>query len=605
MKSLTVFLQMVLQDLGDWCCISTTRDLKTVTSRYEHEGLSFLTIALPAFGADLQKGLDQGRVSDDLFMGFSRSGGLPRFLGGFLRNVFDPCNGVLLEDPCTASIWAVRQFTLMFAKMNLPCTKTRVDRAVSGYLQCESDLRNAPPIEPALYESFLRIGRLLWADFLSDVDLDIFNGEIIPKHGPGATADKIRGNAKWRQLKWTRRLDAVFPHWEHLTSSDKISYELLPPVEICEPGAETPVRVITVPKTLKTPRIIAVEPTCMQYMQQGILGVLERNLERHNLPSKLISWKSQVFNQELAREGSISGELATLDLSEASDRVSNQHVRDLLQNHPHLFAAVDACRSRKADVPGHGVIRLAKFASMGSALCFPFESMVFMTLVFLGIERELSHQITKKEIYSYLGTVRTYGDDIIIPARFMRSVIGLLEAFGLKVNRDKSFGDGKFRESCGRDYYDGIDVSIVRLRSIIPTSQKDVSGIVSTVSTRNQLYHAGMWRAAHFLDGCLERLIPFPYVLPGSPVLGRHSFLGLEDPVRFDSDLQRPVVKGVVVKAEPPVDRLDGYAALLKCLTYASLRGDNSDLPVTGVDHLERSGRPFAVDIKRVWGTPV
>lgn len=597
---------MVLYDIESWCCTSTDRDRKTIASRIEHEGLSFLTITLPNFGRDLQKALDQGFVSDELFLGFSRdSAGLPRFLGGFLQSVFDS-NLRLLNVPDITSIWAIRQLTLMFAKMSLPCTDVRNRDAMSKYVECEKDVRIADELlSQEDYDSFRRIGVLLWSEMLTAVDKDIYDGAIIPKHGPGSTADRLTGNSKWGQLTWTRRLEEVFPNEEYLTSSDKISYELLPPVDILEPGAEVPVRVITVPKTLKTPRIIAIEPTCMQFMQQAVLGSIVKHVQRVDIPRTFISWQSQDENRELARIGSRDQTLATLDLSEASDRVSNQHVRALLMNHPHLLSAVDACRSRKADVPGFGVLRLAKFASMGSALCFPFESMVFCTLIFMGIQNALNRPITRKDIIALSGKVRVYGDDIIVPVEYVHSVTATLETFGFRVNNSKSFGSGKFRESCGKDYYDGVDVSITRLRSSIPSSRKDVAEVVSSIATRNLLYKAGMWRSVKFLDNVLLRFIPMPYVLETSPSLGRYSFLGLEPTERNHSTLFFPLIRGSKVVAASPDSHLEGYPALLKCLTLMSLRDMNhNDLPVVGADHLERSGRPRVVNIKRGWLCP-
>jgi len=79
MKSLTLLWKVMLRDLGIRCCTSTDRDIKTFADRYEHEGLSFLTITLPRFGKDFQKSLDLGKVDSSLFAGFRRSGGLPYF----------------------------------------------------------------------------------------------------------------------------------------------------------------------------------------------------------------------------------------------------------------------------------------------------------------------------------------------------------------------------------------------------------------------------------------------------------------------------------------------------------------------------------------------
>jgi hypothetical protein len=330
------------------------------------------------------------------------------------------------------------------------------------------------------------------------------------------------------------------------------------------------------------------EPIAMQYAQQAVLEAMKEAIEQDDICSWLISDESQVPNQELALKGSLDGSLATLDLSEASDRVSNQHVRGLLANHPHLFGLVDACRSRKADVPGHGVIRLAKFASMGSALCFPFESMVFATLVFLGIERKLNRQITRRDIKSYRGKVRIYGDDIIVPAEFVPSVISVLETFGFRVNTDKSFWTGKFRESCGKEYFSGVDVSIIKLREMFPTSRKDVSEIVSTVSLRNKLFTAGFVKTVDLLDEWIERLIPFPFIQSEtSPVLGRLSYSGQYTVHSMHPTLHVPLVKGVVLRAVLPRDHLDGDGALLKFF----LKRGSDPLPR---EHLERSGRPDA-----------
>lgn len=569
MKSLTLFLQYLLCDTGRWCGISTTLDGKTVERRVEHEGLSFLTITLPNFGKDFEKSLDQGQVTHDLFFGFSRRGGLPRFLGGFLELVFDRKTGRLLEEPDVTAIWSIRQVTLAMGKIKLPCSGAREDAAYTQYLRTEQEVREAERrLTAEQSAAFLRISSLLWSNVLQAVDEDVYYERIVPRHGPGATADRLKGNLKWMQHEWPERLEREFPSGNYLFSHPIHSTRADANVTWMEPGAERPVRVISVPKTLKTPRLIAIEPTCMQYVQQGILRSLVDAIQADHLASSLIGFSTQVPNQELAREGSLKGELATLDLSEASDRVSNQHVRILLSRHPSLAGGVDACRSRKADVLGE-IYRLAKFASMGSALTFPMEAMVFATVVFMGIESDLSRRLTKKDVQSYLGRVRVYGDDIIAPVDHVPSVVAQLEAFGFRVNASKSFWSGKFRESCGKEYYAGHDVSVVRLREELPTHRQQVPEIVSTVETRNQLYFAGLWATAGYLDDVLERTLTcrfYPHVSPSSPVLGRNSFLVDFETHRMSPSLHRPEVKGWVQTSRLPASPLDGTQALLKCL---------------------------------------
>lgn len=636
MKSQIMFLQTILLDLGEWCRISTTRDLKTITSRIEEEGDGFLTITLPNFGKDLERALDQGFVGNDQFTGFRRSGGLPRFLGGFLSQIFDPSTGRLLHDPSVLSIWAVRQLTLMWAKIAIPCSESRWKAALKGYVANDANIHNyRASISPDLWENYRRLGRLLWSDVFQGIEEDILYSRIIPKHGPGATAEKLTGNRKWLLQMWTQRLEAVFPHREFLSSSWSLSLDRFDSMDVREPGAEQPVRVISVPKTQKTPRIIAIEPTCMQYMQQGLLRSFLNNVRADKTARALISWESRDENIRLAQLASRDGSLATLDLSEASDRVDYLHVRELLSNHWWLNAATDATRSRKADVPLHGVIPLQKYASMGSALCFPFESVVFCTLAFLGIQNQLNRPLSKKDIQSFIGSVRVYGDDIIVPVEYMQSVIETLEAFGLIVNRNKSFGTGKFRESCGGDFYDGVDVSVVRLREELPDNRRNARRIVSAISLRNRLYLAGLWRSAAYMDERLRKLkIPMPIVHDTSPVLGRTSFLPVPlsgDGIRECTNYHRPLVYGYTVVAKSPSSLLDDYGALHKCLTQMELSRPSSRLPhgsgsrsrgtvgahmETGsiglflsselnisvnARHLEQSGRPFAVDIKRRW----
>ncbi len=594
MKSLTLLWQEVAYELATWCCTSTTLDFKTVQSRVEHEGESFLTITLPAFGADFQKGLAAGRVDHDHYPGFSRHGGLPRFLGGFLDLVFDRGTGLLVDEPSVDAIYAIRQLTLMFSKILLPCTKEREEASIEKFIDCEQSVKEADSARgPQETERFHRVSRLLWADLFAAVDNSVANYEIIPKHGPGATADRLKGNQKYNQTEWTERLEEVFPaakfllpHWGHFSELDRINW--------LEPGQERPVKVTLVPKTLKTPRIIAIEPTAMQYAQQGVLEAIEEAAKAHDNAKHFVRWDDQTPNQELARLGSLYGELATLDLSEASDRVSNQLVRTMLADHPHLLDAVDACRSRKAVVPYRGgkkIIRLAKFASMGSALCFPMESFVFMTVIFLGIEEELRRPLTQDDLKSLRGQVRTYGDDIIVPVRYVRAVVSKLETFGFRVNAGKSFWTGNFRESCGKDYFKGEDVSVVRVRRVLPTHRRSAQEIISVVSLRNQLYKRGLWRTTKYLDDLVEGFIPFPAVGQNSPILGKWNFTDHEVH-GFHSDHQVPLVKGMVVVSKLPVDKLDGTGALLKFFLK------RSEEPFVDREHLERYGRPESVDIK-------
>lgn len=401
-------------------------------------------------------------------------------------------------------------------------------------------------------------------------------------------------------------MDNVFPYGFYAFPSWR-AYLDSPERPLLEPGEELPVRLTPVPKTAKAPRLIAIEPTSMQYMQQGLLSAIEEEFGSDDLLTHFLGWHDQTPNQRLAREGSITGTLATLDLKEASDRVSAQLVWTMMRGWQPLREAVDACRSRKVDVPGHGVIRLAKFASMGSALTFPIESMVFLAIIFSSIGQQLNTSVTRKFIQSFRNRVRVYGDDIIVPVEFVRGVYTELETFGFRVNGGKSFWTGKFRESCGKEFYAGYDVSIVKLRRRLPTTRRHAREIISAVSLRNQLKANSYNKAADLLDQWISLLIPFPKVLEDSPVLGRIDGDGLYDVHRQSDTLHCPLVKGVVVSAKLPISRLDGWPALHKYfLRNEGRKSFNSfdDLLVVDREHLLRAGRPVSVDIKTRWTIP-
>jgi hypothetical protein len=596
MKSLLGLWSTLADDLAKECCTSATRDINTVSVRTEHEGLSFLTITLPQFGKDFELSLDRGAVDRQDFQGFSWKSGLPVFLWGFLSRVFDAKDGRLVDEPDVAAIRAIRQFMLLYSKLFLLINYEREKAAMQKFIDCEKEVTISDArLTDQMRSDFSRIANIVLGRTLMKIDREIADPlNVYPAHGPGATADKLIGNAKYNQNTWPLRLEKVFHSVDHLLPSPSY-FEELEGVHFLEPEMEIPVKVISVPKTQKTPRIIAVEPTAMQYAQQSVRSIIYEEVARDNLLDTFIGFTDQTPNQELACEGSLNGELATLDLSEASDRVSCLHVEDLLAFTPHLREAVFACRSTKADVQGHGIVSLAKFASMGSALSFPIEAMVFLTIVFYGVEQELNRPLTRKDVKSFLGRVRVFGDDIIVPKDYVHSTIRSLEAFGLKVNRHKSFWTGKFRESCGKEYYHGHDVSIVKVRQLAPSSLSDVLELTSWVDLSNQLYYVGYWQSVRLLDQLLSGILKdFPVVLPTSPVLGRHSFMGYQSQ-KTGGRYQIPLVKGFVRRDPIPVNSLDGSRALLK--VFLERKND----PLFQEDHLRRSGRPLSVNMKRGW----
>ncbi len=646
MKSHIELWSTALDELGSRCSVSTALDLETVERRYAHEGDKFFTITLPAFGKDFERCLSLGHIPRDAFQGWSRrkftgeeltfdflkySHGdvsrAPKFLGGFMDRVFDKASGALFDDYpglfTTGSdidaVHAIRQLTLMFGKLKVLPDQKQVDAAFDRFIEIERDVTSSLEklIEfgaiPHVPEDLKKVFYCVFGDAVTKADKAIFDGELTPRHGPGATADRKMGNQKYYQSEWTDRLEQIFSYMEYALPNHRY-HEKLKDVTWLSPEQERPVRVIAVPKTAKTPRIIAEEPTCMQYMQQAVSGVITPLLEvprlnnRANLSSYFVGFADQVPNQDMACIGSEDGTLATLDLSEASDRVPNWLVEALFEDVPWLSEAIQATRSIRADVPGHGVIPLVKYASMGSALTFPIEAVVFATISLWAIAKSDGYGVPGRP-YSWAyfrklkDQVRVYGDDIIVPTDKAVLVCEALEIFGLKVNRDKSFWTGRFRESCGKEYYRGEDVSIVRYRKPIPTPKRAQSTgdwteeVLSTVSTRNQFYVAGMWKSAELLDDVLETVLKgwYPYVGENSPVLGRFSYTYSYDVTKVHKDTQAPLVRGFVPYSKLPRNEVSDEAALLKCLISSSSPELSGSVDTR---HLTHSGRPRAVGIK-------
>ena len=204
-------------------------------------------------------------------------------------------------------------------------------------------------------------------------------------------------------------------------------------------------KVSFVPKTAKTHRSIAVEPLLNSYLQKGIDQVLRDRLRKVGY-----DLSDQAKNQSLAKSGSIGGHLATVDLSSASDTISRELVRFLLPSD--WYDLLDQSRSRNYLLDGE-VHHYEKFASMGNGFCFPLETVIFIAAVRASIHFSESEDKTHS----------VYGDDIIIPIHANASLKSLLGYCGFTVNRDKTFSEGPFRESCGADWYRGQDVRPVYL----------------------------------------------------------------------------------------------------------------------------------------------
>lgn len=554
----TMLLWRLLLDAGVQSLDSIKKDFAYVQSRVEKEGMSFLTITLPRLDDALLKGLSSGFVTPKDFEGFRprfRGGTLPAFLQGLFTKIFHD-DGSLRQDADPIAITDIRQIARLYKKVELPCSESRVKAGYERYLA--NDERVASWHETEGYQSTRdRNWRghcgLLWSG------LERFSDSLFchrSAFGPGATAERLKPNERWDINEWPERAEGSFPltHFAlaRVDSEDRDSIKILKSYE------ERPVRVVQVPKTLLTPRTISVEPSYMMLMQQSVAKPLMAYLESRWEFRGSIGFTDQSVNRKRAQKGSIDGGLATIDLKDASDMVPLGLVEDIFQGvAPTFLDYIKDSRSTSALLPDGTVRPLAKFASMGSAMCFPIEAMVFFTIISYAIVNHLGVRPSRGVLRKIAKDVVVYGDDIIVPTRWAIPVILELERHGLVVNRDKSFSTGLFRESCGGDYYKGVFVTPAYVRHMnTQGSSLSTETLVGAVSLANQFYLKGYWNAASYIRESVERQLGKRLPISAHPLGGLHwiSFFR-SDSLRYDRKLHCYRVKTFRIRARRRIDR--------------------------------------------------
>jgi hypothetical protein len=208
-------------------------------------------------------------------------------------------------------------------------------------------------------------------------------------------------------------------------------------------------KVVFVPKDAKTERSIAAEPSVDSFIQLGIGRLMRNRLRRFG-----VDLDSQELNRDLARYGSLTGKVATVDLSMASDTVSKAVVDYLIPDD--WLEPMKCCRSaswRRGGDRGY----YHKFSSMGNGYTFEMETLIFYAIALAVAE----------DVGTPPWEVSTFGDDITIGVECLPLLSKSLVFCGFKVNEDKTFGSGPFRESCGKDYFFGTNVRPYFVRSLL------------------------------------------------------------------------------------------------------------------------------------------
>lgn len=311
--------------------------------------------------------------------------------------------------------------------------------AQAKFLECEDHCRNinrSITLRKADFWSLERVRRAL-ANILGEPPSA---DELQFNFGPGANVGVSKLTSVRRKINSAPTftpnarpllslLRACYPHWHQLQNN----------AVMVEMG-----KLAFVPKNAKTDRPICVEPLVNSVFQKGLGYVIRRRLRDAG-----IDLNSQAKNQRLARIGSRDGSFATLDLESASDTISLEVVRQIVD--PRWFRLLYAARTPVVRAPNGDVIQLEKFSSMGNGYTFELESAIFTAVC---------RAVTK-------GDISVFGDDIVCPSDSSDEISSLLVALGFKVNSEKSFTSGPFRESCGRDFFKGEDIRPVYVKGLL------------------------------------------------------------------------------------------------------------------------------------------
>lgn len=176
--------------------------------------------------------------------------------------------------------------------------------------------------------------------------------------------------------------------------------------------------------------------------------------------------------------------VATIDLSDASDSVSIELVKFLFPGW--FFTLLEDRRSHMVLGPDENFHLTKKISSMGNG--FTFE---LMTLILTAICRTLDPNSS------------VFGDDIVIDKNKAHLLISLLTEVGFKVNKEKSFTSGPFRESCGANWHDSFGY----LRSYDFIYPKNIHDCVVIYNKAHHLARSGL-EAFIGLEQRLRRAIP-------------------------------------------------------------------------------------------------
>lgn len=527
-------MQGLLHDSIVWCpAREIMRDIRSFTRRFSNEGFAFVSKVLPSLAKALDKALS-GNENFELPSNFKKKDGsaVPKFLGFAFSMIFDDCGALKPDVPADLIRW-LRTFLIYAYKIEVPFSNEKIQEYSEAFIATDKSLKTQAR-DSAL--------RFVMANQISDVLGHPDFGK--PKYGPGISSDFPRTDRYWHYMPNNHLRKAFgrdFFHqpgeyaeeecfiivWIGFLLANHISAELninysLNLIPILGGEEESISKVLFVPKDSRGPRVICCEPAYKMKAQQAVREVLYKVVQNHPRTQGFVNFDDQSINQKLT----FDNRYATIDLKDASDRVSLSLVRKVFP--PNWVKLFDVTRSPLASLPDGRVIRQKKFAPMGNALCFPVLALTAYVAITSGI------YLAGGPLPKDNKDVFVYGDDIIVLNEWAEIAMSCLEEVDLLVNRSKSFINSQFLESCGQDTFRGFDVTSLKRRQMPVSSKnkhvrprritKDVKNLCHSVALANSLANKGYKNTSELVFKNVEDVLGrLPYGTTESPYLCRQT----------------------------------------------------------------------------------
>jgi hypothetical protein len=393
-------------------------------------------------------------------------------------------------------------FLLRFPKRFSPIDNDKVEKAtIKEFLQCENRSKVFQRQESFAYTMIVPYVRQVieemypWDFICSSID-ELNEHDWILSSGSALDAKPTTGS-KVKALCKDGNINYVLPIHGVYTLDRKAAH-----IE----GTPT-ASIRTVPKSYKASRIIAMEKVARLAKGKAI----EQIFRQLDSKSGLINVEHQDWNQQYAQLGSLEGLIATLDATHASDTITKSHFVDLFPKEytRRVMPLLPKRFSIKTDNElQYRPMQMASTA--GHTLTFRHEMIIYYAVAEAAVR--FYEGITGRQVnVGVLPRCRAFGDDSEAPVECIDVILYFFKRLGFIINESKSFWKGNYRESCGKDYIDGVDVSSIYFPRfpIVGSIKGDKLSLSS--KTYNDEYRGKLDNSLTMLISLQKKLFPHSY----------------------------------------------------------------------------------------------